>query len=266
MLANPVFYQSFFGGLTHYWWLVPFFVAMLIFRSAWFKGKFGEFLVSFSAWLLLDKTKYHAIHNVTLPTPDGTTQIDHIFVSPYGVFVVETKNYAGWIFGSEHQSQWTQKLFRKSYKFQNPLRQNYKHMKALESLTGLTAEQLFSVIVFVGGSTFKTAMPENVTFSGQYIRYIKSKTSEILSEQEMQRVIQCIREGRLTPGFQTNREHISNVKNRLNPDAARNCPKCGSAMIQRTVKSGQHAGRMFWGCSAFPQCRTIQNIDTNTPA
>lgn len=266
MFSQTVFYQNFLGNLLQYWWLVPFFITTLIFRSAWFKGKFGEFLVSFSARLLLDKRKYHAIHNATLATPDGTTQIDHIFVSPYGVFVVETKNYAGWIFGSEHQPQWTQKFFKKSYKFQNPLRQNYKHMKAIENLTGLTAEQMFSVIVFVGGSTFKTAMPENVTFSGQYIRYIKSKTSEILSEQEVQRVIQCIREGRLTPGFQTDRKHIANIQNRANPDAERNCPKCGSVMIQRTVKSGQHAGKIFWGCSTFPQCRTIQNIDAKASA
>ncbi|MDZ7854092.1 MAG: nuclease-related domain-containing protein [Halomonas sp.] len=75
---------------------------------------------------------YKPIHNVTLPTPDGSTQIDHIFVSRFGIFVVETKNMKGWIFGDKDQAQWTQKIYRKSFRFQNPLRQNYKHVKSLE--------------------------------------------------------------------------------------------------------------------------------------
>jgi hypothetical protein len=93
----------------------------------------------------------------------GTTQIDHIFLSPYGIFVLETKNMSGWIFGSERQAQWTQKLYKRSFKFQNPLRQNYKHLKALEATLGASPEHLHSIIIFVGGSTFKTEVPANVT-------------------------------------------------------------------------------------------------------
>ena len=81
----------------------------------------GEFAVNVSAKLLLDKERYHLIKDVTLPTTDGTTQIDHIIVSIYGVFVVETKNMKGWIFGSPQQKTWTQKIYKHSQKFQNPL-------------------------------------------------------------------------------------------------------------------------------------------------
>jgi restriction system protein len=69
----------------------------------------GEFLVNTAARLFLPKDEYHLIKNVTLPTDDGTTQIDHIIVSRYGVFVIETKNMKGWIFGSANQRTWTQK-------------------------------------------------------------------------------------------------------------------------------------------------------------
>ncbi|WP_163009979.1 nuclease-related domain-containing protein, partial [Pseudomonas viridiflava] len=100
---------------------------------------------------------------VTLDTADGTTQIDHVFISPFGIFVLETKNMSGWIFGREKQPQWTQKIYRRTYKFQNPLRQNYKHLKALEATLGVSLEHLHSVVSFVGESTFKTAMPANVT-------------------------------------------------------------------------------------------------------
>ncbi|WP_369414666.1 nuclease-related domain-containing protein [Microbulbifer elongatus] len=61
---------------------------------------------------------YQRAHNFTLQTLDGTTQIDHIFVSRFGIFVVETKYMQGWIFGSERQEQWTQKIYKKSFRSQ----------------------------------------------------------------------------------------------------------------------------------------------------
>ncbi|RXK88340.1 NERD domain-containing protein [Chlorobaculum sp. 24CR] len=164
------------------WWLITLILVLGIRKSPWFKGIFGEALVKFRAKLSLPAETYHAIHNVTLPTPDGSTQIDHIFVCPFGIFVVETKNIKGWIFGAENQAQWTQQIFKQSFKFQNPLRQNYKHVKALEAALNVPTSAIHSVVVFVGDSTFKTPMPPNVTCGGGYIRYIKSFHEPVLSE------------------------------------------------------------------------------------
>lgn len=73
------------------------------------KGKIGESIVNTSNKLLLDKEVYIPIKNITLQLSDSsTTQIDHILVSKYGIFVIETKNMKGWIFGGEQQKQWTQ--------------------------------------------------------------------------------------------------------------------------------------------------------------
>lgn len=82
------------------WYFMPLLILVPVTRTPWFKGKAGEALVNLSAKLFLNKARYHRIKNVTLPTAEGTTQIDHIIVSPYGVFVVETKNMRGWIFGN----------------------------------------------------------------------------------------------------------------------------------------------------------------------
>ena len=71
------------------------------------KGMVGETVVKMGAVLALPSSVYQRYHNVTLPTVGGTTQIDHVFVSVLGVFVVETKNMAGWIFGSERDREWT---------------------------------------------------------------------------------------------------------------------------------------------------------------
>jgi restriction system protein len=137
-------------------------------------------LVNLSARLFRSSSEYHLIKNVTLNTEYGTMQIDHIIVSIYGVFVIETKNMSGWIFGGAHQKTWTQKIYRRIYKFQNPLHQNYKHTKTLENMLGIDPNHIFSVVVFVGGSTFKTEMPGNVVEVGGYIRYIKSKRTPLL--------------------------------------------------------------------------------------
>lgn len=252
-----LFLKPIIGAL---WWLIPLAILAGILQSPWFKGYFGELLVRLSAKFLLDEAEYRPIHNVTLPTPDGTTQIDHIFVSRYGIFVVETKNLAGWIFGDENQATWTQKFYRNTYKFQNPLRQNFKHVKTLEAALNLPAENFHSVVVFTGNSTFKTPMPPNVTYAGGYVRYIKSKKQIILSLPEIESIVQTIASGRLTPWFATTREHIRHIESRRDPEAQRLCPRCGSQMVRRTVKKGARAGSKFWSCSQFPKCRTTQNV------
>ncbi|ENY3838983.1 nuclease-related domain-containing protein, partial [Vibrio vulnificus] len=121
-------FEILIGALTQVWYIIPLLIVVSIFKSRWFKGVFGEFLVNKLLSQLPD-SDYTLVRNVTLPTDDGTTQIDHIVVSRFGIFVVETKNMKGWIFGSKSQKQWTQKVYRHSSKFQNPLHQNYKHVK-----------------------------------------------------------------------------------------------------------------------------------------
>jgi predicted RNA-binding Zn-ribbon protein involved in translation (DUF1610 family) len=244
--------------------LLPLFFIIFakILKSAWFKGVAGEFMVNLSAKIFLNKKKYHLIKNVTLPTENGSTQIDHIIVSKYGVFVIETKNMKGWIFGNKNQKTWTQQIYKYSRKFQNPLHQNYKHTKTLESLLELNEQQIHSIVVFVGDSKFKTDMPENVTSGGGYIRFIKSKTRIVLTKSEINRIINKIESGRLIRSFKTNREHIKHVKNIIaeKENSVKACPKCGESMILREAKKGKNIGKKFWGCSNFPKCRCIVNI------
>ncbi len=126
--------------------LLPVITAIYIaIKTSWFKGAVGEFIVNLKIRRYLDKKKYHLIKNVTLPTDTGSTQIDHIIVSEYGVFVIETKNMKGWIYGSYNQKTWTQKIYKYSNKFQNPLHQNYKHIKTLNSLLNLSEKQILGL-------------------------------------------------------------------------------------------------------------------------
>ena len=179
------------------------------------KGKEGERIVSRMAKRFLDKNNYHLLNNVTLPTVDGTTQIDHIIISMYGVFVVETKNMKGWIFGNPKQKTWTQIIYGERYKFQNPLHQNYKHVKTLKSLLRLNSLQLHSVVVFVGGCDFKTEMPDNVTYLDGFIEHVESKQQPVLVESEVFEIIAKIVTERLEPSLETDREHVKYLRNKI---------------------------------------------------
>ncbi len=202
-----------FSLLSNFWFIFLILFLIIFLRSPVGKGMIGELLVRLSARFLLDRDKYKMLNDITLPTKDGTTQIDHIIVSEYGIFVIETKNYKGWIFGSENQASWTQKIFDKTYKFQNPLRQNYKHIKTVQNLLEIDADKIFSVIVFTGDSEFKTDMPENVIHGIKYINYIKSKRKKIIPKYKVARYISKIESTQLKPSLKTKREHIKHVKN-----------------------------------------------------
>ena len=104
-------------------------------------GKAGEKRVARKLdWL---PKEYIVLNDIMLPTQYGTTQIDHIVVAPYGIFVIETKNYKGWIFGHENSEEWKQSLLGKKrfwgwsseqHKFRNPIRQNQAHTRTIKRI------------------------------------------------------------------------------------------------------------------------------------
>jgi hypothetical protein len=130
------------------------------------KGMVGEAFGSLAHKLFLDRDVYRELNNVTIPGPDGSTQIDHILVSRFGIFVIESKNMSGWIFGNEKSAEWTQSFPGGRFRFQNPLRQNYRHTKCLADFLDIDHDKFHSVVMFWGESKFKTAMPENVLDRG----------------------------------------------------------------------------------------------------
>lgn len=221
------------------------------------KGGVGEVMGSLAGKMFLDKAIYRSINNITLNTNNGTTQIDHVIVSIYGIFVVETKNYQGWIFGDASQAQWTQSLpGGAKFRFQNPLRQNYRHIKVLSEFLALTEDKFHSIVMFWGESKFKTEMPPNVLDRG-YSSYIKNKTDVMFSEEEVEQLVEAIQSGILPKGWikgwETRKVHLESLKERH--ESTTRCPKCGSDLVERIVKSGERAGERFLGCTGFPKCR-----------
>ena len=156
---------------------------------------------------------YFLFNNLILPSENNkSTQIDHVVVSKFGIFVIESKDYQGWIFGDKNQPSWTQSLpgGKNKFQFQNPIHQNYAHIMALKALLPAVGEKLYGIVVFSNKSEFKTAMPENViNFSG-LIGYIRKYNQEVISDNDLQLTI-----GRLSYLCQTVDisavEHIANL-------------------------------------------------------
>lgn len=156
------------------------------------KGWLGERMVR-GGLQQLETEQYRHFHDLYLPHPTGpgTTQIDHVVVSPFGIFVIETKNYRGWIFGAENQREWTQQIYHHKTRFQNPLFQNQLHVRALMEFLCLPEDRFKSLVFFVGGAEFKTTMPHNVINCG-LMQWIKRHSEIRLTPLATENAIACL--------------------------------------------------------------------------
>lgn len=164
----------------------------------------------------LDSNNYFIFNNLILPSKiNGSTQIDHIVASKFGIFVIESKDMGGWIFGRAHDEKWTQSFVnREKHHFQNPIRQNWGHTMTLSRIMPFIPVQIEGIVVFSDRSEFKTPLPEDVIHLSELVGYIKSFSKPILSEREVLLAI-----GKLSYMCQTTditiEEHVANVRSSI---------------------------------------------------
>lgn len=188
-------------------------------QTAFNKGNYGEFLTYFS----LEKMEgnHKLLTNLYVPKEDGsTTEIDLLLISESGIFVFESKNYSGWIFGNEKYQKWTQTFpNKKKYQFFNPIWQNNGHISALKNVMKLENDALFkSYIIFSERCTLKkiTLQSENVKVikRNSLIPNVKRDIAEspkILSPEQVQVIYKVLRRYALADEV-TKQAHIAAVK------------------------------------------------------
>ncbi len=220
--------------------------------SSFLKGWFGEAQGNLAHLAFLDKKVYVSLNNITLPTANGTTQIDHVIVSKYGVFVIEAKNIDGWIFGDAKSPQWTIVKLGRKFRMQNPLHQNYRHIRSIVEFLKIDEAKLHSMVMFWGECEFKTSMPPNVLSSG-YITFIKTFNEQIFTNEEVTAIVEAFRTGALPKTWATRKTHLVSLKARHSSTTT--CAKCSSPLVLRTAHRGNAAGNKFYGCSTYPKCR-----------
>ena len=222
------------------------------------------------------------LFNCYIPKEDGTmTEVDVILLHESGIYVLESKNYSGWIFGTETQKQWTQTLAtgkgktRKEH-FLNPIIQNKVHLKWLQTyLKDFDNLTLYSYIVFSIRCELK-----NITLtSGNHFVVKRDNLLEAVSRNAAASNVRMTKSlidevyKKLYPLTQVDEAkktlHIEQIKNRYEHPATirnnsesqdRKCPQCGGELVLRVAKKGDFAGNKFYGCSNYPKCKYVQNI------
>ena len=182
-------------------------------RSLLVKSNMGEALVADTLSRL--GRPHVLLNNVTLQTGDGTTQIDHILVVDTGIFVIETKHYSGWIFGKPSDDYWTQAIYQKKSRFQNPLRQNYGHLKAVQALFNLPETAYTSLVVFTGDAELKSNLGNQVVRLKGLLDVVGKERDVVFDERKMAFVVGRLEMKRLRRSLETDEYHLSYVQKKI---------------------------------------------------
>lgn len=215
-----------------------------------FIGMAGEFWVKKELKKLPDE--YLVINDIMIKTKDGIThQIDHVVISKYGIFVIETKQYNGYIKGNDYDKRWLIKNGKKKIYVNNPLHQNYGHVKSLEEILNLPEEKFISLVCIPSRVTL-SVKSNNVTRIYDLIDKITSYKEDIIENPN--EIYEIINSLNITDKVER-KVHVKNareIKSNKDEELKNKCPKCGGELIKRNGKYGE-----FMGCSNFPKCRYI---------
>lgn len=245
------------------------------YRSVLFdKGRLGEFY-TYQCLRGLDGYK-RFLFNVYLPKPNGeTTEVDVILLHESGIYVFESKNYSGWIFGTETQQYWTQTLpmgkgKTKKSKFFNPILQNKVHVKWLQQFLGEGQKlPIYSFVLFSNHCTLK-----NITLtSGEHFVMNRRHILAAVRKEAKHSALRLATEeidalyGKLYPLSQTDAAkrlaHIETVQRKQRAGdgtTEERCPRCGGRLVLRTAAKGSRQGKQFLGCSNYPKCRYSRSL------
>ena len=248
--------------------VVSLFIYLARYNSAKQKGKRGEMRVSAILSKLSDE--YTILNDLVFRTEKGTTQIDHIVVSKYGIFTIETKNYRGEIYGDDNRKEWTQlivtkvtyeKKWWKSYtyvtknRFYNPVKQSVGHaLRIKELLSVFPHVKIVPIVVFTGDAILRYVESNNhVVYEKNLLDVIDGYKTTYLTDNDVQAVLAILTSNNIRETV-SDRQHVKNLRTAAREvNATINsgiCPKCGGHLIKRNGKYGT-----FYGCSNYPKCR-----------
>lgn len=185
-------------------------------------GKYGEYL-TYKKLKEYEADGGKFLFNCYLPKEDGkTTEIDVLLIHSTGIFVIESKNYSGWIFGSENSKTWTQTLrcgngkIRKEH-FYNPIMQNSTHVKWLKEIVG-TNIPIYSLIAFSERCTLKDITVEssdviviNRQDISESVKHMGNRSIQALSKMDISRIQEMLYPYTQTTEYEK-QQHIENIK------------------------------------------------------
>lgn len=226
-------------------------------------GRDGEMMVS-SLLGDLNRNEYWVYNDILLCDGDHTTQIDHLVISRFGVFVIETKNIHGKIYGGSNSEFWKQYLpdtgykrnrFTQEHQLRNPLWQNNGHIKALRKLVFGNDVPIHGIVVFPMNTELNISSDEPVLGMLEVVPYIEEFMSYIISEEQMASYHEKLM-GVISTSESKREQHLVNIsqnkEHRNVSVASGKCPRCGGELVLRSGLYGR-----FYGCSNYPACKYV---------
>lgn len=223
------------------------------------KGQFGEYATEYALSHKNIAGNLKLFKNLYIPYKGGTTEIDLLMLHEKGIFVFESKNYSGWIFGDQNQLNWTQCLPNGEKKrFYNPIRQNQTHIKALAAALDKPVTDFASYIIFSERCELKKVPPstDEVVIVRRpnmlkHLRQVLAKRSIVYTSEEME-TLSAILASFTNKSEAVKQAHVEEIHRQQNSDR---CPFCGNKLVRRSGKYGA-----FWGCSTYPHCKYTRPI------
>lgn len=228
-------------------------LTIAFFRTPTGRGIWGELQVK----LVLGKNKQdqkYVINNLMIVNEGKSSQIDHLVINRTGIFVIETKNYSGRIYGQEDQREWTQVLQygKVKNKFYNPIMQNRTHIYALSKVIGRN-NCFISIIVFPK-ARLMTNSTTDVGSIGSIRRRYRQQAKEIFSVEELNSIYSKLLELKKNPQVSA-REHVQEIQQMKASIDNNICPRCGKPLVLRKGQYGE-----FYGCTGYPQCKFKKTV------
>ncbi len=226
------------------------------------RGKFGEFKVHSILSSIVKKNpgKYILLDDLMVRLSNGkTTQIDHVLLSCYGIFVIENKHYSGRIYGKVRSGYWTQYAGNKKSNMYNPIRQNWGHIKALEEILHISESSFQSLVCFSGSAYVKLDDCTNVVLSKDLKKEILSYQKPIFQGGQI-REYAIMLKGRDIVDKKERRQHVKDIKVNQEQRTFKIdqgiCPQCGGKLVLRNGRYGE-----FYGCSNYPKCKFTEKLN-----
>ena len=237
--------------------IIPILIIILLKILIPYKGALGEKRVA-SILKRLPEDRYKVINNLLINNNGFTSQIDHVVISVYGIFVIETKAHKGWIYGSESSDYWTQNIYGKKYQLRNPIHQNYGHIKALKQLLHeYPTLRYISIVAFSREASLGVSSNVPVIYWNQIRSVIEQFENRIMNEDQVQMIYDAILTSNID-SKENRKQHVRSVRatirNREEIISSGKCPRCRGTLVKRQGKYGT-----FYGCSNYPKCKYTLN-------
>ena len=233
--------------------IVYIFIIIYLLYESYIIGWFGEHWTK-KELTKLPKSEYTILNNIIIHSNNAYHQIDHIVVSGYGIFCIETKQYNGYITGNKYDKYWIRHFGKEIIRYMNPIRQNYGHVKSLSDVLDIEETKIFNIVCIPSRANLNIKHNGELTRNYTIVNKILSYRDIIIDNpDEIVKKLKALK----NTNKKKKQEHINYIKKKIiNKDSNTNiCPKCGSGLKK---KSGPYGA--FIGCTNYPRCKYTEKL------